>query len=126
MFGCTRAANTKHFVKETVLLQRTDLWSGEMMSGQKLLVKCVLRRSPNRRAVMSENRPVKNISKYPGRLAQLMQLTTATWDGDLLCKGERDELVKRSLAERTGGFSVINRNGLQYLDDLGLLIRNEA
>ena len=45
-----------------------------------------------------------------------------TWDGNLISKYDRDNLVKAGLAQRfEGGFNLITAKGVQYLFDLGLL-----
>lgn len=56
-----------------------------------------------------------------GYLEQLIQLVTATWDGDLICKSHRDELVKCGYVDRVNGYNVINSNGIIVLVNLGVL-----
>ena len=52
-------------------------------------------------------------------VAQLQQLTSLTWDGDLLSKFERDKLVKSGLAEKIpNGWNIITSKGVTYLEDL--------
>lgn len=51
-------------------------------------------------------------------LEQLKQLTKVTWDGNLICKSDRDNLVKIGLADRLEGFNFITKKGLKYLIDL--------
>ncbi len=51
----------------------------------------------------------------------LKQLLTATWDGNLISKENRDKLVQRGLAERGNGYNWITSKGIQYLVDLDLL-----
>ncbi len=45
----------------------------------------------------------------------------ATWDGDLISKLHRDELVKAGLAERKRGYNFITGKGIEYLLDLGIV-----
>lgn len=60
--------------------------------------------------------------KHTGRIEQLMQLTQITWDGDIISKHERDQLVKSGLAQRMPhGFNVITDKGVEVLYDLGLI-----
>jgi predicted transcriptional regulator len=55
-------------------------------------------------------------------LEQLTQLKTVTWDGNLISKDYRDQLVKAGLAERTnGGWNFITAKGVEYLFNLGVL-----
>lgn len=55
-------------------------------------------------------------------IEQLQCLCMLTWDGNLISKGSRDDLVKAGLAQRfEGGFNLITAKGVQYLYDLGLL-----
>ena len=54
-------------------------------------------------------------------IEQLAQLTTLTWDGDLICKPHRDELVKAGYAERINGFNLITANGILVLNNLGII-----
>lgn len=57
------------------------------------------------------------------RIEQLMQLTTATWDGDLISKPDRDVLIRLGYAVRSerGGFQIITPQGISLLNDLNLL-----
>jgi hypothetical protein len=52
---------------------------------------------------------------------QLLQLTTATWDGHLISKGARDDLVKLGYAECTGGWTIATVAGVRLLLDRNLL-----
>lgn len=57
-------------------------------------------------------------------IEQLQMLCMLTWDGNLISKGHRDELVKTGLVQRfDGGFNLITAKGVQYLCDLRLLPR---
>lgn len=56
-----------------------------------------------------------------GNIEQLLQLTQITWDGDVISKSCRDELVKSGLAQRAAGFNFITGKGIQYLLDLGFI-----
>ena len=52
-------------------------------------------------------------------IAQLQQLTHLTFDGDLIGKSLRDELVKAGLAQRiNGGWNLITPEGIMYLEKL--------
>lgn len=55
------------------------------------------------------------------RIEQLKQLTSCTWDGNLISKMERDDLVRSGLAERGYGWNWITSKGVEYLVNLGLL-----
>ena len=54
-------------------------------------------------------------------LEQLQQLLTATWDGNLISKSDRSELVKSGLAARAQGWNFITADGIRMLDNLGML-----
>ena len=54
-------------------------------------------------------------------IQQLAQLTTLTWDGDLICKTHRDELVKSGYAEKINEFNLITANGTLVLINLGII-----
>lgn len=47
-----------------------------------------------------------------GRVEQLLQLMKVTWDGDLISKSCRDELVKKGLAQRAAGYNMITEKGI--------------
>ncbi len=49
---------------------------------------------------------------------QLQQLTCLTWDGDLIGKTNRDELVKTGLAQKHNGWNWITAKGIDYLQKL--------
>ena len=56
------------------------------------------------------------------RLEQLIQLSKGVvWDGDLLSKYLRDELVGLGLAERINGWNLITAKGVQFLINSGIL-----
>ncbi len=55
------------------------------------------------------------------RLDQLTQLTTATWDGDLISKADRDSLVKDGLAIRKSGWNIISGKGIELLNLINVL-----
>ena len=56
------------------------------------------------------------------RIAQLEQLTHLTWDGDLLSKSDRTELVKSGLAQQfNNGWNLITEKGIEYLQNLGFI-----
>jgi hypothetical protein len=54
-------------------------------------------------------------------IEQLQLLCMVTWDGNLISKTHRDELVRAGLAQRLEGYNFITVKGLRYLIDLGLL-----
>lgn len=56
-------------------------------------------------------------------IEQLMQIFNgAIWDGDLISKADRDELVKASLVQRAhSGYNIITPKGVEYVVDLGLV-----
>lgn len=54
-------------------------------------------------------------------IAQLCQLLTATWDGDLIAKPHRDELVRVGYAVRGNGWNIITLEGIDALRKLNLL-----
>lgn len=63
----------------------------------------------------------KELSDQP-LVAQLQQLTSMTWDGDLIGKSIRDELVKNNLVQRfPGGWNLITEKGVEYLENLGFI-----
>ncbi len=51
----------------------------------------------------------------------LRQLTSVTWDGNLLSKEYRDRLVQRGLAQREFGYNWITTKGLEYLVNLDFI-----
>lgn len=49
-------------------------------------------------------------------IEQLQQLTHLTWDGDLVSKTERTNLVNAGYAQRVeGGWNIITAKGIEYL-----------
>lgn len=54
-------------------------------------------------------------------LPQLCQLLSATWDGGIIAKADRDELIKKGLAVRGCGYTVITVEGLDLLTKLNIL-----
>jgi len=64
----------------------------------------------------------KQAESAKGRTEQLIQLLRITWDGDIIDKSQRDELVKSGLAQRAyGGFNLITEKGIQYLSEMGYI-----
>lgn len=64
------------------------------------------------------------MSKYirNGYIEVLQQLTTLTWDGDIINKSARDELHKRGLVERVGpGWNIISADGIRLLESIGAI-----
>lgn len=59
----------------------------------------------------------------PGYIEQLKQLFEGVrWDGDLLSKHHRNELVKNGLATKAAnGWNLITKKGVTYLEELGLI-----
>ena len=57
------------------------------------------------------------------RIEQLMNIFNgAVWDGNLISKVDRDELVKASLVQKVRGiWNIITPKGVEYLLDLGLV-----
>ena len=55
------------------------------------------------------------------QLEALWQLRVTMWDGHLISKTTRDELVNMGLAERLNGWQFITREGMAVLDTYGLL-----
>lgn len=54
-------------------------------------------------------------------IPQLCQLLQLTWDGDLISKQDRTELVKRGLATGAAGYNIITPEGIQVMTQLDLL-----
>lgn len=51
------------------------------------------------------------------------QLMTVTWDGDLISKSARDDLIRRFLAQRApGGFNMLTPAGVEFLINAGVLV----
>jgi len=55
-------------------------------------------------------------------IEQLKLLLTATWDGNLISKDARDNLVKSGLAQRAFGYNWVTEKGVEYLVNLRLLV----
>lgn len=56
-------------------------------------------------------------------LEQAAQLLTVTWDGDLISKAARDDLIRRDLAQRApDGFNMLTPHGVGFLIDAGVLV----
>ena len=51
----------------------------------------------------------------------LLLFKGVTWDGDLIDKQARDELVKAELADRKRGYNFITGKSIEYLLDLGIV-----
>lgn len=60
--------------------------------------------------------------KISAELEQLRLLVTATWDGNLISKDARDNLVKAGLAQRAHGYNWITEKGIETLVNLHLLV----
>jgi hypothetical protein len=58
------------------------------------------------------------------QLEALKQLTTVIWDGYLISKCARGDLVDMGLAVKWQGFQVISREGMAVLDTLNALKTN--
>lgn len=65
---------------------------------------------------MNEATPMKTET-----LEQLLLLATATWDGNLISKDARDNLVRAGLVQRARGYNWLTVKGLEYLVDLQVL-----
>lgn len=57
----------------------------------------------------------------PNEVAQLKQLAQPVWDGGLLSKSARTELVNKGLVERFNGLNFATKAGYCVLDTLGIL-----
>ena len=51
-------------------------------------------------------------------LEQLFQLRNLTWDGNLISKSNRDELLKKGLIIKSEGFQVVSSAGIYILNSL--------
>lgn len=61
------------------------------------------------------------------QIEQLEQLRTATWDGDLVSKSCRDELVKYGYSTKSAhGWNIITPAGLDCLHALNRLSTNRT
>lgn len=56
-----------------------------------------------------------DMSTLFGQIEQLEQCLTATWDGDLVSKSERDNLVMQGYIVRCEGWNIISTNGIGAL-----------
>lgn len=56
-----------------------------------------------------------------GLIEQLLQLTSLIWDGDLISKEHRDQLVSCGYAYRFGGYSIITAEGVDVIAKLRLI-----
>lgn len=52
---------------------------------------------------------------------QFKQLITATWDGNLISKNERDWLVNNGFAARESGYNFLTAKGIKEMVNLGYL-----
>lgn len=57
----------------------------------------------------------------PSQLEQLTQLICPTYDGNVMSKSIRSELVDLKLADRWNGLTFITQAGVCVLDTLGIL-----
>lgn len=57
----------------------------------------------------------------PLQFEVLRQMTHAVWDGYVISKSARDELVDMGLVTRYNGWQIASREGLAVLDTLGAL-----
>lgn len=64
---------------------------------------------------------IRNRSDARAVLAQLVQLKTATWDGNLISKQARDVLVQEGKAARMNGWNIATPAGLAALEFCGEL-----
>jgi hypothetical protein len=61
-------------------------------------------------------------SSSNGRLDVLRQIVSGpVWDGHIISKTDRDELVGAGIATRSCGFNIITEKGIEYALNLGLL-----
>ena len=60
----------------------------------------------------------------PIQLKALVQLTHAVWDGYLISKQARSDLIDMGLVTKWNGWQVITREGLAVLETLGMLPTN--
>ena len=64
---------------------------------------------------------MKYQSKNNGMLEQLLQLTSLTWDGDLISKAHAHELWQKGLVDKVNGFYFITKEGIEILDKLKII-----
>jgi hypothetical protein len=57
----------------------------------------------------------------PVQLEQLTQLVSPTYDGNVISKSVRSELVDMKLADRWNGLNFITQAGICVLDTLGII-----
>ena len=55
------------------------------------------------------------------QLEVLTQMRKTTWDGYVISKAARDELVNLGLVTRCNGWQVVTREGMAVLDTYGLM-----
>lgn len=55
-------------------------------------------------------------------IEQLKQLITVTWDGHIIGKSIRDDLLSSGLAQRTQGYNWLTPKGVEYLVNLRILV----
>lgn len=57
-----------------------------------------------------------------GELAVLEQLfkTGPTFDGDIIGKQARDQIIKKGWAERDDGWTYLTRDGVRHCVDIGI------
>lgn len=60
---------------------------------------------------------IKGNAIITGKTEQLVQILRITWDGDLISKGYRDDLVKEGLAAQGAGYNIITPAGIKFLAD---------
>lgn len=62
-----------------------------------------------------------------GYLEQLLDIFRGSvWDGNLMSKTHRDELLKAGLVQKANGWNIITPKGVTYLSELGLLVGMES
>ena len=54
-------------------------------------------------------------------LETLIKCLQITWDGDLISKLDRDDLVNKGLIVKSNGYNIISAKGIEYLDQLGII-----
>jgi len=55
-------------------------------------------------------------------IEQLKQLVKVTYDGDVIGKDIRDDLVRKLLAQRAHGYNWLTQKGVEYLVNLKILV----
>ena len=72
--------------------------------------------------IMDEFHPGISRQGLPSTLEQLLQFTGGpVWDGNLIGKQGRDELVEEGLVERARGYNFLTAKGVTVLVTLGFL-----